>query len=82
MRGHLGIVQLIVERVENLDPQARGTHATPLHLAIHNGHKDTAQLLVSRGSDMSCRANLRGPGEDFLSAEEMMDKRGWDLALL
>ena len=50
-RGHLNVVQLLVERGASLDMQSVYGE-TPLHVASENGHLSVVQLLVECGASL------------------------------
>jgi ankyrin repeat protein len=57
--GHLGAVQLLLDRGADLDePYVNGW--TPLHWAVRNGHGQVAQFLLEHGADPAVRAKDDG----------------------
>ncbi|GBM64012.1 Ankyrin-3 [Araneus ventricosus] len=54
-RGHLAVVELILNR--GVDVKARSVHldSTALHFAAEEGHADTVKFLVNRGADINAQ---------------------------
>ena len=59
-RGHVAIVELLIERGADVNPREAISGHTPLHLAERWGHEDAAAVLVANGGYKG--AALRGEG--------------------
>jgi len=50
-RGHLKVVQLLVQAGVEIDKATTDTRTTPLQIATHNCHVEVARLLIDSGAD-------------------------------
>lgn len=55
-QGHVSTVRTLVEGGADIDQVSAGVHASPLMIAIVNGHFDLASDLIARGADPNLAA--------------------------
>jgi ankyrin repeat protein len=54
-RGHVAVVQLLLEKGADIDASGGVAKRTPLMLATISGHEEVARLLIERGADLKAK---------------------------
>ena len=81
-KGHLAVLEVLIEKGANLNPRAKLAMLTPVYLAVANSRVEAALLLISRGADLHLttdkgetllqKAAIKGLGE---VVEELIRKK-------
>ena len=81
-KGHLAVLEVLIEKGADLNPRAKLAMLTPVYLAVANSRVEAALLLISRGADLHLttdkgetllqKAAIKGLGE---VVEELIRKK-------